>query len=369
MSGMDILPLFCECLKPGPRTDQDIVALREKLLRGSVDWKSLIGLADRQLLCPTLYCALKDKGLLSYIPSEACQCLSDLYELNRDRNRNLADHILETSGYLNAMGVEPVLLKGAANIFSGLYSDRAMRFLFDIDLLVPRERLPDCIDRLQSCGYRYMFSPEGTAWEKHHHIPPLLKDNQFIRVEIHQEPAPRKYSRLLDAATVIRCSTPLPTKAARLRIPLRIDQVIHNIIHAQLGDSTFSLGEIQLRQLYDFVLMAGTLESGSWHEIVRRFRRAGCLSAFSGYVLAAGNYFGFSPPFEIGTTVLSRLYIKGLHAQTNHHYLMRLGSVLRLLIHYWGRLRDSWENGRMPRFWSNRRLHFRQMTAILNRNW
>ncbi len=371
MNRLNAFLLLCDCVSPRNHSPEQVEILRNKLLSIGTVLKHLVEAANQHLLCPALYAALKHKSLLSSIPIDLREYLRTLNDLNGERNGRLADHAEETILFLNELGVEPILLKGTANLLSGLYFDQSMRFITDIDMLIPENRTMDCIRKLTDAGYDYLLPPEDDCWKTHHHCPPLLKKKQYFRIELHRQLIPRQYQNLIDADKVLSDSIPLAVGNARARIPSLSHRIIHNVAHAQLADQSYSLGNIQLRQLYDLVLLADKIQEEEWLNIDSLFRRFGHSSALAGYLLAGRKYFDYSPPFEIHQTLAARLYLAGIYVQADSLFLMRLGNLIRLALVYSSRLKRPRSYHNLSRMFNRetRQNHYSQMRYILNRDW
>jgi hypothetical protein len=371
MNRLDAFTLLCNCISPCKNSREELETLHEQLLSAGTAWEPLVAAANQHLLCPALYGAIKHKNLLSSIPADLREYLQTLYYHNGERNRQLADHTEETILLLNDLGVEPVLLKGTANLLSGLYLDQSMRFISDIDMLIPGNRMTDCIRKLKDAGFDYLLPPEADCWKNHHHCPPLFKKNRYFLVELHRELMPDHYQYLINADSVLSNSIPLRIGTARARIPSLSHRIIHNIAHAQLTDRDYHFGDIQLRQLYDLVLLADKIQEKEWREIELVFRRLGYSSALSGYLLAGKQFFKKPLPIKIRQAAAARLYLAGLYVQADSLWLMRLGNLVRLAIFYGSRLKRLVSSHRLPKMWDPkiRQNHYSQMRYILNRNW
>jgi hypothetical protein len=119
MNRRDCAFLLCNCLslgKEGAGTEH----LRRQLASGNVSWDLLVELSSQHLLCPTLHWALDRKQLLACIPRDLRQYLRGMYDLNAERNDRLTAITVEAARHFNDAGVEPLLLKGAAKLLSGL---------------------------------------------------------------------------------------------------------------------------------------------------------------------------------------------------------------------------------------------------------
>ena len=114
----------------------------------------MVALASELLVTPTLHQALRDPGPWRRAAGGSAGLLAAVHALNGERNRALADQLAEIAAALNAIGTEPVLLKGVAYLVEDLYGDPAARVIGDIDLLVSEERIEDAVGALLAIGYR-----------------------------------------------------------------------------------------------------------------------------------------------------------------------------------------------------------------------
>jgi hypothetical protein len=371
MNRLNAFTLLCDCISPWNNSRESVEQLRKRLISGGKSWELFVEAANKHLLCPALYGVLRHKNLLSFVPADLRDYLQILNHLNRERNRLLEEHAEQTALLLNEIGVEPVLLKGTANLLSGLYLDKSVRFISDMDILVPENRLADCMNRLRAAGYDYLFPSEDEYWKTHHHGPPLLKKDCCFRIELHSRLLSRQPRNLIDACEVLSDSIPLSIGISRVRIPSTSHRLIHNVAHAQLADRDFLLGNLQLRQLYDLILLAEKIQEEEWQKISFMFDRFGYSSAFAGYLLAGEKYFHYSPCYKIRKTSAARLYLAGIGIQANHIWLMHLGNLVRLALFYGIRLKNLLSYRKIPRIWErkNRQAHYNQMRYILSRNW
>jgi len=78
---------------------------------------------------------------LSVIPEEVEHAFAEIYELNRQRNQQILKQIDDITALLNKENIQPVFLKGTANLLDELYSDVGERMIGDIDFLVTEEQL------------------------------------------------------------------------------------------------------------------------------------------------------------------------------------------------------------------------------------
>ena len=371
MNRHDTFLFLCDCLSFGPEARATADSLRGRLTRGGIRWEWLVEAASDYLLCPALYWALNRKRLLSCIPDDLRSYLSTMHQLNGDRNAHIMALAAEAVRHLNDVDVEPVLLKGTANLFTGIYPDPAIRVLCDVDLLVPREKVGDCVRRLRSAGYSPTMDPGLPVWKSMHHCVPLLKSGDCARIELHQDPTADCYGSILDAESVLRDSSPLAIGEARGRVPSAAHRIIHNVVHTQLQDQNYFMGAISLRQLFDLILMRDSLETGvDWSCMASKFEHGGCREVLPGYLLAGKRFFGSPLPPEVHPGVLARSYSWCVGAQTRL-WAIRVGSALRIPAHFLRSLLSLIERPRVPKIhilqWS--RTEARWVTETWARRW
>src|SRR5260370_24038526 len=100
----------------------------------SIDWMSLIGLANRTLTTPTLMNFVK--LFPERVPPDAHRYITEIFERNLLRNDRLTTQLAQAVAALNKKGVTPVLLKGAAMLATNGRFCSATRLISDLDILV-----------------------------------------------------------------------------------------------------------------------------------------------------------------------------------------------------------------------------------------
>src|SRR5580698_11142091 len=83
------------------------------------DWEGLIRAASRERVLPALSGCLRQVGVQP--PKEVAEFLATVEELNYSRNIRILEEMRTIASILNGVGIEPVALKGAAFLLSGVY--------------------------------------------------------------------------------------------------------------------------------------------------------------------------------------------------------------------------------------------------------
>jgi len=92
-----------------------------------------------------LHDVLLRKGLDSCLPDPIREYFQAVFSLNLERNERLRASLVEAVGALNRIGVEPLLLKGAAVLHGEPYAGVTARMLGDLDILVPAASIPSLV--------------------------------------------------------------------------------------------------------------------------------------------------------------------------------------------------------------------------------
>jgi Uncharacterised nucleotidyltransferase len=219
----------------------------------SADLVGLARLAGRHLVTPMLAACITDSQLRGRMPDDFTLYLEFIHTENTRRNRALRRQLREVAAWLNATGIEPVLLKGAIRLVDGLYRDPGWRFMRDLDVLVARERLSDAVACLRSVGYGFTDKAAGWA-EEHKHLPALARDGEAAVVEIHADLLSDR-RELCPAEQVLLRSRPIDLDGAWVRVPDTADQLAHLIAHDRFDGYLRRSGMFLLRSVFETALL------------------------------------------------------------------------------------------------------------------
>ena len=183
----------------------------------------------------------------SAVPAELRDYLAAMHEAATLRNDALRAQLEDVAARLNSIGVVPVALKGAIRLIDGLWPDRALRFMHDLDLLVPEDALHDCAATLMACGWARSTVGPGEA---EHHLS-LQHPDATARVELHRQPLAAPYAHLLTAQGMTARASPLAAGQAVIAVPALDDQLVHLVAHGMLQHAFLENGRFLLRDLVE----------------------------------------------------------------------------------------------------------------------
>jgi hypothetical protein len=205
--------------------------LLRTLRRGDINWKGVLAYAAQTGVITALRHELTTKQLWERVPVDIQQYLSAIADQNRHRNGKILTEAVALSALLNRAGFNPVFLKGVASLASGSYKDHAIRFILDIDLIVPKRQLTAVVHTLFDFGYT-LFDQDldrNALFARHYHA--LISPNKFVTVEIHRCLGP--ISPLLRPNDVLEGAILSHVQGASILIPNPVHAIAHHILHAQ----------------------------------------------------------------------------------------------------------------------------------------
>ena len=162
-----------------------------------VEWRQLLALASREQVLTTLARQLDREGYFDRVEPAAAATLQQALRNTTRFNLQCRAHALKLAGSCNAIGIEPLFLKGTAALLRSADVDFAERELLDIDVLLAPEALAETAAMLLRQGYRFSCDPEPDTAQQalaqsrfHRHLPPLAHENYGAVVELHRHPLP-----------------------------------------------------------------------------------------------------------------------------------------------------------------------------------
>jgi Uncharacterised nucleotidyltransferase len=235
-------------------------------------WHALLQQARRHALLAKLEARLQAQGLFASAPYKARSHMHAARIAAQSSQTAVRFEVNSVLRALRGVDVPLVLMKGAAYIHAGL-PPAAGRFVGDVDLMVPRERIDEVEKVLLAHGwvtggldaYDERYYREWT-----HEIPPIQHPDRDTPVDIHHTIAALTSRVHPDATAILAASQPLADP--RLRVMSPADMVLHSGVHLFNDEVGFPLRD--LFDLHDLIEhFAAT--PGFWPELFARARLHG----------------------------------------------------------------------------------------------
>ena len=249
-----------------------------------VDWDKVIYLASNHLVLPTLYVKYRDHNVLPFLPSDLQEHLVLIHRLNCERNNAIIAQARKVKSILNKESIEPIFLKGSANIFDHLYTDIGERMMLDIDFLVNPEQLTRAAELLKENGYDtykgVMYYDKSTK-----HYPRLTKSDEVVDVEIHFRPVSVENSKGIEYQKIQSTQKIIDNDWT---VPCDQDKLMINFLHAQLENVGYRKKKSSMRELYDGFLLTQRVEMKEFSDSLN------CKKAADAYFGLMSEVFGLS---------------------------------------------------------------------------
>ena len=254
------------------------------------DWIGLIELANRHRLVPALQLVLVGQGLQDTPSEEIRDYLGLITGLNEERNAALSLEIRQAVEALNRAGIEPMLLKGAAELLDARRPDGG-RMVGDIDLLLPPGHETEALDALDRLGFRRIKTYPAGA----HSVADLDRPGNCACIDLHRALLDPPFEGLLPAIDVFARAETLERDGLRYALPAPRDRVLHALVHAQILEANYYGRRLCLRAARELLRMSPGID---WVEIEAWAGARGLRPQLEAALLSARDVFGMAWPLS-----------------------------------------------------------------------
>jgi hypothetical protein len=222
------------------------------------DWMAMLDLANRSLATAQLCTAVMASSSAGALPDDVRVFLLDVQSRNRERNRRLIEQLKDALRALNAVGIEPVLLKGIA-LWASRPAEMFDRILADIDLLVRGTEVDRAVGALRNAGFALTARYPGNDV---HVVAELARADDVGLIDLHQRPPGPPGLAEIDNLSAY--CTPVSIDGLRAIRPLSAVQIFFLVLHDQLHDGDYWRGGFDLRHLVDIASLSKAPEAVDW---------------------------------------------------------------------------------------------------------
>jgi hypothetical protein len=237
----------------------------------SAGWDLLLRQADAANLDAFLLVLLEDAGLLDTVPAAPRAHLVWTRAGAAGHARAARYEVRQIGRALADLGLPLILLKGAAYAMAGLDAGRG-RLFSDIDILVPKTRLPEVEAALMMHGW--ITTHHDTYDQRYyrewmHELPPMQHARRGNSIDVHHAILPETAPVRPDPDKLRAAARPI-ARAPGLATLAPADMVLHSAVHL-FFDGEFDKG---LRDLVDMhrLLREFGAQPGFWDALPARAR-------------------------------------------------------------------------------------------------
>jgi len=232
---------------------------------GNASWETIIEVGSKYWVTPALgWCLKNEPGL----PADVKDYFDAALALNAERNATMLGALAKIVRILNGIGITPVLLKGAARLIDGVYPVPGLRFLGDLDILVPAPQARHAAASLRDAGWS--GDPPERHPLPHHHLPMLHDEETGVGVELHTGIV--YFSAMMSTDWFLAGAHPHAFENGKVLLADPTRQIAHIVVHDQIDHMNYWRRNLDLRQLLDLTLIRAKCEHAiDWTAIEAHF--------------------------------------------------------------------------------------------------
>ena len=237
-------------------------------------WEELIARAREANLLGTLAWRLADRCILDKVPPAPRAHLVAARVQTQAQQRAVRREMREIARALAPVGPPIVLLKGAAYLFAQLPPSNG-RLFSDIDILVPREKLPHVESVLMQSGFitTHHHPYDQRYYRKWmHELPPMRHVKRLTVVDVHHAITPETARVRADSKLLLDAAVPIPDPVG-FSVLCPPDMVLHSASHLFL-DEEWDHAPRDLVDL-DGLLRHFGRDTGFWSNLLSRAKQLG----------------------------------------------------------------------------------------------
>lgn len=266
--------------------------------RGIPDWQDTRLLAWSNLLATAVWPALDSETRTRF--AAELEGFAVAHALNTDRNAELRTQLERVVSRLNAVGIEPLILKGAAHLATGLWPTPGSRLVSDIDLLINADALDVAFSALEDFageGPQDRGHPEIIALNKH--MLPVIGAGGPAAVELHHSTYEGAAARLAPSADLLERADPIELGGGHARILSPTDRVLTAMMHGLAGSGTYLVPTLHMRDMLDIHFLAATYGPRIDWDWIEQHLTANRWAAAPGIInVCLERLTGMEPPFR-----------------------------------------------------------------------
>jgi hypothetical protein len=295
---MALRPFETPIMHEPQRTLEELLALLTGTLKTPREWAPVLQLASDTLTIGTLAFNVLHSVLEPQLPAEVRALLVDVLARTTARNERLLGQLSEILTDLNAVGVEPIVMRGMASVLES--GPDGGRLMSDIDLLVPGASRKTASEILHARAYQIFQGFHG---------PPFAvtfgRACDVGMVDLHTNIQP--FALRVDYERLAPLCRSVKTDSGAVLLPNPTCALLLYVLHDQLHDGDYWRGLIDARHFADIPRL---VEVGvDWHTFDGFFPRGCARNALHVQLRSAKSLLKTNIPEEYCGGLLARLQV------------------------------------------------------------
>ena len=241
-------------------------------------WSEVLNVSYDNNALPLLYFTLHRSGLDTTIPEQAGEILLKSYLKNTRRTFSYQNELVKILTAFSNEGIPLMLLKGAIALIEGIYQDRNIRIMADLDLLIMRKNY----EAAQKVLHGLEYFPEDNYRGEEDKI--VFSKSTLKIVEIHFSPLGEHLAPYLPVEDVWSRALRKEKDGITFFLPSPTDQLYHLLVHEIIQHQRMT--NYRILGMYEvYSLLAFYREEINFDVLFQRARRFNIEELFSIYLL------------------------------------------------------------------------------------
>jgi len=261
----------------------------------------IIKLANQYWLIADLTISLKRNNLWQYLNTSLQEYLTDLLLVYAQRAKDICTELLVLSKVIEPSDIPCILLKGSAALLNGMTMPESIRYMADIDILVPEERLEEAITLLEMQGFKRDDASFDINKNLSHHVSPMKRPEANCYVEVHRWPLAHRARGPLVLKDVWANKIEIKMAESYFYQLSPAHQIVLDIVHGEVSDAAYQAKYLNLQKLtnlYRMILYWQKQDTGAinWAHVNACFKGQFLQNVLQGKLYALNRFYGLKTP-------------------------------------------------------------------------
>lgn len=300
------------------RVDEERAGRIHELLRGEIDWTSLLRRARDHHMMPLLHHNL-NANFPQAVPTPVLEQLRDHFYTRTRHNLILTGELLKLLKLFEGGEIQAVPLRGPA-LAASLYGDLALRQFGDLDILVRKKDVLKATELLVASGYRPLFPlparQEAIFWRGEH---TFALDSGRVLVDLHWDVNKGFFSSAPDQAVLWERIERTSLEGRSILGLSREDLFMRLCMHGAKHNWD------RLDWICDIAEYVRVHGETDWHQILEQAGEQGSKRMISLALFLAHSLLGAELPEEVRKEVRADRVIKSLADQVHGNLFQEAG--------------------------------------------
>lgn len=246
---------------------------------------ALIQLANAYWLIGPLTNQLKEKAVFTALPQQLQDYLAEVESFCLQRSTMIKTEALFACDILQQHKIQHVMLKGAATLFNGVANPISIRFMTDIDVLVPENKQQQAVSIFKQAGFKVKEDEFALHGVNHHHAPALARDGVPCSVELHRWALKKTAAEVLSTSEIWNEVIHLDLNEVHSELGNEREfsakqlspthQIILSIAHCEISHGAYADNQLDLHQLHNLYLLCKLHKNAiNWQQVQQHFAKA-----------------------------------------------------------------------------------------------